>query len=110
MEAFKCGNDYLFVTDIMPAHDTQVEGKIYKDDLLLFGYMWMTKTSELFELGFISKADLKKTLGARFIKVPKGTWPFCKTIAKQLKSAKWHHLNSHLSPAIKRKLNFRSTQ
>jgi hypothetical protein len=101
---------YWFITDTMQAHDTQVKGKIYKDDKLLFGYMWFPKRSELIEFGFISQIDLEKTLGTHVSKVSKNTWPFCKNIAKELSTAKWHNLNSHLSPELKRKLNFKSAQ
>jgi hypothetical protein len=111
MEVYK--NDrgtYWFITDKLLAHDTQVKGKIYRNDQLLFGHMWFPARNELFEFGFISQIDLEKCVGIHLEKVQKNTWPFCKTIDKELSNAKWHNLNSHLSPALKRKLNFKSTQ
>jgi hypothetical protein len=111
MEVYKDDSGtYWFITDKVLAHDTQVKDKIYKNDQLLFGYIWFSARHEIFEFGYISQIDLEKTGGAHLKKVPKNTWPFCKTIDKELRYAKWHNLNAHLSPALKRKLNFKSTQ
>jgi hypothetical protein len=72
---------YWFVTERTYRQDSVIDGKVYKDDRVLFGYV---RLSACPEFGYFSEAELK-LLGSKIWKVPKKNWAFCPEVeAKKL--------------------------
>jgi hypothetical protein len=67
---------YWFITEKLYKQDTVINGKVYKDDQILFGYVKLSACPEFAEWGNISETELK-LLGNRVWKVPKKNWAIC---------------------------------
>ena len=61
---------YWFVTEIAYKQDSVINGKVYKDDQILYGYVMLSGCPECAEFGYFSKTELK-LLGWRIWKVEK---------------------------------------
>ena len=73
---------YWFITDKCHKQDSIINGKVYKDDQILFGYARLAAVPEFAEFGYISETELK-LLGPRVWKVPKKNWPICPEVEVQ---------------------------
>lgn len=73
---------YWFITEKCHKQDSVINGKVYKDDQILFGYARLSACPELAEFGYISETELR-LLGNKVWKVPKMNWPFCPEIEVQ---------------------------
>jgi hypothetical protein len=67
---------YWFITEKLYRQDTVINGKVYKDDQILFGYVKLSACPECAEWGNVSETELK-LLGNRIWKVPKKNWAVC---------------------------------
>ena len=67
---------YWFITEKCHKQDSIINGKIYKDDQILFGYARLSAGPQFAEFGYISETELK-LLGPKVWKVPKKNWPIC---------------------------------
>ena len=67
---------YWFITEKLYKQDSIINGKVYKDDQILFGYARLAACPECAEFGKISETELK-LLGNRVWKVPKSNWHLC---------------------------------
>jgi len=67
---------YWFITERSHKQDSLIEGKVYKDDQILFGYVRLAACPECAEWGYISETELK-LLGSKVWKVPRKNWPVC---------------------------------
>lgn len=67
---------YWFVTEKAWKQDSLVNGRVYKNDQIFFGYVRLSHCPELAEFGYFSEADLK-SLGWIVWKVDRINWPFC---------------------------------
>lgn len=80
---------YWFITEKLYKQDTVINGQVYKDDQILFGYVKLSACPECAEWGNISETELK-LLGNRIWKVPKNNWAICpevEVVDKQEQSA-----------------------
>ena len=73
---------YWFVTEKCYKQDSVINGKVYKDDQILFGYARLSACPQFAEFGYISETELK-LLGNRVWKVPKTNWPICPEVEVQ---------------------------
>lgn len=67
---------YWFVTEKAWKQDSLINGKIYKNDQIFFGYVRLSSCPECAELGYFSEAELKQ-LGWMVWKVDRINWPSC---------------------------------
>ena len=67
---------YWYITEKLYKQDTVINGKVYEDDQILFGYARLSACPEYAEFGNISETELK-LLGNRVWKVPKENWGIC---------------------------------
>ncbi len=67
---------YWFITEKCHQQDSIINGRVYKDDQILFGYVRLSTCPEFAELGYISETELK-LLGSRIWRVPRKDWAFC---------------------------------
>ena len=65
-----------FITEKLYKQDSIINGKVYRDDQILFGYARLAVCPEYAEFGNISETELK-LLGNRVWKVPKQNWHLC---------------------------------
>jgi len=70
------GGSYWFITEKCHKQDSIINGRVYKNDQILFGYARLSACPELAEWGYISETELK-LLSPRVWKVEKKNWPFC---------------------------------
>ena len=67
---------YWFITEKLYKQDSVINGKVYKDDQILFGYVRLAACPEFAEWGNVSETELK-LLGNWVWKVPKKNWHLC---------------------------------
>ena len=67
---------YWFITEKCYKQDSVINGQVYKDDQILFGYARLSACPQFAEFGYISETELN-LLGPRVWKVPKMNWPIC---------------------------------
>jgi len=67
---------YWFITERCHKQDSLIDGKVYKDDQILYGYVRLAVCPECAEWGYISETELK-LLGNKVWKVPKKNWIVC---------------------------------
>ena len=65
---------YWFITEKLYKQDTVLNGKIYRNDQILFGYAKLSACPEFAEFGNISETELKL---AGAWKVPQKNWSIC---------------------------------
>jgi hypothetical protein len=70
-----------------------IDGKVYKDDQILFGYVRLSACPEFAEWGNVSETELK-LLGNRVWKVPKMNWHLCPEVEVKENSEKQKAINS----------------
>ena len=59
-----------------------IDGKVYKDDQILFGYVRLSACPEYAEFGYVSETELR-LLGNRVWKVPRRNWAVCPEVQVQ---------------------------
>lgn len=67
---------YWYITEKLYKQDSVINGKVYPDDQILFGYARLSACPHLAEFGNISETELK-LLGNRVWKVHRKNWPVC---------------------------------
>jgi hypothetical protein len=67
---------YWFITERLYKQDSVINGKVYKDDQILFGYVRLSVCPQFAEWGNVSETELK-LLGSWVWKVLRINWPFC---------------------------------
>jgi len=67
---------YWFVTEKAWTQDSVIDGKLYENDQILYGYVRLSSCPGCAEFGHFSKAELK-SLGPRVWKVPQRNWSLC---------------------------------
>lgn len=67
---------YWYITRELYRQDSIINGKVYKDDLILFGYARLAVYPQCAEFGNISETELK-LLGSWVWKVPRKNWSIC---------------------------------
>ena len=67
---------YWFITEKSHKQDSLINGKVYPNDQILFGFVRLAACPQFAEWGYISETELK-LLGARVWKVPPINWPVC---------------------------------
>lgn len=67
---------YWYITEELYKQDSAINGKVYNDDQILYGYARLSSCPEYAEFGNISETELK-LLGRRIWKVPKADWSVC---------------------------------
>jgi len=70
---------FWFITEKLYKQDSVINGKVYKNDQILFGYVRLSACPQFAEWGNVSETELK-LLGSRIWKVPKLNWPYCPEI------------------------------
>ena len=70
---------YWFITERCHKQDSVIDGKVFKDDQILFGYVRLSMCPEWAEFGYISETELK-LLGSKVWKVSKRNWAVCPEI------------------------------
>ena len=70
------GGSYWYVTEKAWKQDSLIDGKVYKNDQILFGYAKLSSCPECAEFGYFSETELK-LLGWRVWKVKKRDWVAC---------------------------------
>lgn len=70
---------YWFIIEKAYKQDSVINGKVYKDDQILFDYARLSACPEWTEFGYISETELK-LLGIKVWKVPKKNWCVCPEI------------------------------
>ena len=73
---------YWFITEKCHKQDSVIDGKVYKDDQILFGYARLSMCPEFAEFGYVSETELK-LLGNRIWKVPRRNWAICPEVEVQ---------------------------
>jgi hypothetical protein len=73
---------YWFITEKCHKQNSVINGKVYKDDQILFGYARLSACPEFAEFGYISETELK-LLGNRVWRVPETNWPICPEVEVQ---------------------------
>jgi hypothetical protein len=66
---------YWFITEKCHKQDSIINGKVYKNDQILFGYVRLSSCPECAEFGYISETELS-LLAPKVWKVPEMNWPF----------------------------------
>ena len=67
---------YWFITERCHKQGSIIDGKVYHNDQILFGFVRLAACPDFAEWGYISETELK-LLGGRVWKVPKINWPVC---------------------------------
>lgn len=67
---------YWFATERAWKQDSLIDGKVYRNDQIFFGYTRLSHCPELAEFGYFSEAELK-SLGWMVWKVDRINWSFC---------------------------------
>jgi len=67
---------YWFITERSHEQDSVIDGKVYKDDQILFGYVKLSACPEFAEFGYISERELR-LLSPWVWRVPRENWAFC---------------------------------
>jgi hypothetical protein len=67
---------YWFITEKLYKQDSVINGKVHKDDQILFGYVRLSACPQYAEWGNVSETELK-LLGNRVWKVPRENWAVC---------------------------------
>jgi len=67
---------YWFVVEKAFKQDSLIDGKIFKNDQILYGYARLSLCPELAEFGYFSETELR-LLGHRVWKVPRKNWELC---------------------------------
>lgn len=67
---------YWFITEQSYRQDSVINGRVYKDDQILFGYAKLSACPDFAEFGYISRTELE-LLSPRVWKVPKRNWSVC---------------------------------
>ena len=67
---------YWFITEKLYKQNSVIDGKVYKDDQILFGYVRLSVCPEFAEFGKVSEAELN-LLKPRVWKVPPMNWSVC---------------------------------
>ena len=67
---------YWFITEKLYRQDSVIDGKVYKDDQILFGYVKLSACPQFAEWGNVSESELK-SLGNRVWKVHRQNWSVC---------------------------------
>lgn len=67
---------YWYITKELYRQDSFIDGKVYKDDQIFFGYARLSACPDCAEFGNISEAELK-LLGLHIWKVPRQNWRLC---------------------------------
>jgi hypothetical protein len=65
---------YWFITEKLYKQDSVIDGRVYKDDQILFGYARLSACPEYAEFGNISETELKL---AGAWEVPQKNWSIC---------------------------------
>ena len=73
---------YWHITEKLYKQDTVINGKIFKNDQILFGYVRLAACPECAEWGNISETELKQ-LGNWVWKVPRSNWHLCPLVEVQ---------------------------
>jgi hypothetical protein len=80
-------NSYWFITERCYKQDSLINGKVYKNDQILFGYVRLAVCPQFAEWGYISETELK-LLGNWVWKVQRKDWPFCPEVEVKYASDK----------------------
>lgn len=83
---------YWFITEKLYKQDSVINGRVYKNDQILFGYARLSGCPEYAEFGNISETELK-LLGSCIWKVPKENWGICPEV--EVKSIEELELNKN---------------
>ena len=67
---------YWYVIEKAYKQDSVIDGKVYRNDQIFFGYVRLSTCPELAEFGYFSEAELKQ-LGNWVWKVPEINWFAC---------------------------------
>ncbi len=78
---------YWFITEKLYKQDSVINGKVYRDDQILFGYARLAACPEFAEFGKISETELK-LLGSKVWKVPRSSWHLCPLVEVEDSSEK----------------------
>ncbi len=70
------GGSYWFVTEKAWKQDSVIDGKVCKNDRILFGYVRLSACPEFAEWGYFSECELK-SLGPKVWKVNRQDWGVC---------------------------------
>jgi len=70
---------YWFITEKCHKQDSIINGKVYKNDQILFGYVRLSSCPEYAEFGYISETELN-LLTPKVWKVDRINWPFCPVV------------------------------
>lgn len=71
---------YWYITEKLFTMDHMIQGKFYKNDQILFGFVSLVDSPECADWGFISETELK-LLYPRVWKVPRINWSVCPMVA-----------------------------
>ena len=67
---------YWFITERCHKQDSIINGKVYQDDQIIFGFVRLSVFPEGAEWGYISETELK-LLSPKVWTVPRINWPVC---------------------------------
>jgi hypothetical protein len=67
---------YWFVTEKAWTQDSVIGGRVYENDQILYGYVWLSACPECAEWGYFSESELK-ALGPRVWKVHRQDCAVC---------------------------------
>lgn len=84
---------YWFVTERAYKQDSLINGNVYKDDQIFFGYVRLSSCPDCAEFGYFSEAELK-LLGGKIWKVPKKDWAFCPEVEANRTTGEACHLGT----------------
>ncbi len=73
---------YWYITEKLYKQDSLINGKVYENDQILYGYARLSACPEYAEFGNISETELR-LLGNRIWKVPKKNWMLCPEVELQ---------------------------
>lgn len=78
---------YWFITEKCHKQNTVINGKVYKDDQILFGYVRLSFCPECAEWGYVSSTELN-LLRPRIWKVDPANWAGCPLVEIENKPGK----------------------
>lgn len=81
------GGSYWFITEKCHKQDSIINGRVYKNDQILFGYVRLSACPEFAEWGYISETEIK-LLSPKVWKVPRMNWLFCPEVKFRIISKK----------------------
>jgi hypothetical protein len=88
---------YWFIIEKLYKQDSIINGKVYKDDQILFGYVRLAACPEYAEFGNISETELK-LMAPKVWKVPKKNWHLCPEIeVKKIEDEQAENADQELS-------------